>query len=250
MDYFVAKSYQEWQRMGDPYLANGKMYVAVRSPKGTTKNVRAYTEKEYLKMYPAATQSLPIGVNAQTAGPVVKNILGFAEGFIWIFKGNLDAADYWFSQSVECRYHVLWGWYVASTDTIPEDMPCCIESIKLPWDKVGNADGTLLPKDTVQNVVDGLRFGDSSSEFQGQIGDRLDLTVTLTRIIDLGENQFGSTSRIFCFVDAAANEYSWTTGVTKSWQVNDTLKMRGTVKQHDIIKGHKTTLLTRVTEVK
>ena len=216
----------------------------VRKPTGATKQVRAYTEMEYRKMYP--TDIPP--VVAQTAS--VKNVLGFQEGYIWIFKGDLDNAEYWFERTDVCRYHVSFGWYIVSIDNIPFDIPSCIESVKLPWEKVGNADGTLLPKATIQAAVDALRFGDSASEYQGNIGDRLDLSVTLTRVIDLGENQFGSTSRIYCFIDENQNEYSWTTGVSKNWLVNDQLKLRGTVKQHDIVKGVKFTMLTRVAEVK
>ena len=250
MEYYVAKSYQEWARETEPYEINGKMYVKVRKPTGTTKQVRAYTEAEYRRMYSAAAPSTPTGLSGQTQNPVVKDILGFKEGFIYIFKGDLDNAEYWFNKTPECRFHTQIGWYVVSTDTIPFDIPSCIESIKLPWEKVGNTDGTLLPKAAIQAALDELRFGESASQYQGEIGQRLDLTVALTRIIDLGENQFGSTSRIFCFIDADQNEYSWTTGVSKDWLVNDVLKIRGTVKQHDIVKGVKFTMLTRVMEVK
>ena len=247
MEYYVAKSYQEWARETEPYSANGKMYVVVRKPTGATKTVRAYTADEYAKMYGAAA---PITPTDETTKPKVKEVLGFQNGYIWIFKGDLDAADYWFERTPECRFHTQFGWYIMSTDNVPFDIPSCIESVRLPWEKIGNTDGTLLPKDAIQKVIDALRFGNSPSEYQGAIGDRLELSVSLTRIIDLGENQFGSTSRIFCFIDENQNEYSWTTGVAKSWLVGDTLKLRGTVKQHDIVKGVKFTMLTRVMEVK
>ena len=250
MEYYVAKTYTDWKRETEPFLANGKMYITVRKPTGATKNVRAYTEAEYRRMYPAAAPSLPAGLTAKTQGPIVKDILGFQNGYIYIFKGDLDNAEYWFNKTPEARFHTQFGWYIVSTDTIPFDIPSCIESIKLPWEEVGNADGTLLPKDIVQAAVDKLRFDNSNSEYQGNIGDRLDITVSLTRIIDLGENQFGSTSRIYCFIDENNNEYSWTTGVFKEWLVNDSLKLRGTVKKHDVVKGVKFTMLTRVSEVK
>lgn len=254
MEYYVAKSYQEWARECEPFEANGKMYVIVRKPTGTTKQVRAYTETEYCKMYPKDTCGSPVPQNGTTApaqnGPVVKNILGFQEGYIWIFKGDLDNADYWFEKTPECRFHTRFGWYIVSTESIPFDIPSCIESVKLPWEKIGRADGTLLPKDIVQAAIDELRFGNQPSQFQGSIGDRLDLTVYLRRVIDLGENQFGSSSRIYCFEDSAANQYSWTTGVNKDWLINDELHIRGTVKEHSTVKGVRFTLLTRVMEVK
>lgn len=247
MEYYVAKSYTDWKRETEPYEVSGKMYVMVRKPTGATKQVRAYTEAEYRRMYPAEA---PVITAVKPQGHIVKDILGFQKGYIYIFKGDLDNAEYWFNKTKECRYHTQFGWYIVSTDTIPFDIPSCIESVELPWEKVGNADGTLLPKATIQAAVDALRFGDSASEYQGNIGDRLDLSVTLTRVIDLGENQFGSTSRIYCFIDENQNEYSWTTGVSKDWLINDQLQLRGTVKQHDIVKGVKFTMLTRVAEVK
>ena len=253
MTYYVAKSYQEWARETEPYEANGKMYVVVRKPTGATKTVRAYTETEYCKMYgltSAEVSSTPSGETAKPQGHVVKDLLGFQRGYIYIFKGDLENAEYWFKRTKECRYHVIFGWYVVSTEEVPFDIPSCIQSVQLPWEKVGNADGTLLPKATIQAALDTLRYDDSPSEYQGNIGDRLDVSVTLTRVIDLGENAYGSTSRIFCFIDANENCYSWTTGVSKDWLVNDQLKLRGTVKQHDIVKGVKFTMLTRVMEVK
>lgn len=254
MEYYVAKSYQEWKRETEPYEANGKMYIVVRKPTGATKQVRAYTESEYRKMYPKDTCGslvLPDGISEPAqSGHVVKNILGFQKGYIWIFKGDLENAEYWFSKTPECRFHTKFGWYIVSTDTIPFDIPSCIESVQLPWEKVGNANGTLLPKSIVEAAVNEVRFGNHPSQYQGNIGDRLDLTLYLRRIIDLGENQFGSVSRIFCFEDQDANQYSWTTGVVKDWLVNDELHLRGTVKSHDVIKGIRFTILTRVMEVK
>ena len=254
MTYYVAKSYQEWARETEPYEANGKMYVVVRKPSGATKIVRAYTENEYRKMYHEDTCGspvLPAGTDEVAPNEhVVKNILGFQEGYIWIFKGDLENAEYWFSKTPECRFHNAFGWYIVSTDAIPFDIPSCIESVQLPWEKIGRPNGTLLPKDIVQAAIDEVRFGNQPSQYQGNIGDRLDLTLYLRRIIDLGENQFGSVSRIFCFEDQDANQYSWTTGVVKDWLVNDELHLRGTVKAHDLVKGVRFTILTRVMEVK
>jgi hypothetical protein len=250
MMYYVAKSYQEWERETEPYEANGKMYVVVRKPTGATKIVRAYTETEYRKMYPADVPPVSIVETAKPQGHVVKDLLGFQKGYIHIFKGDLENAEYWFKRTSVCRFHVILGWYIVSTDEIPFDIPSCIQSVQLPWEKVGNTDGTLLPKATIQAALDELRYDESPSQYQGIVGERLDLTVTLTRVIDLGENQYGSTSRIYCFIDANENCYSWTTGVSKDWIVNDSLKLRGTVKQHDIVKGVKYTMLTRVMEVK
>ncbi len=249
-EYYVAKTYADWPRETEPYEVNGRMYVKVKSPKGAIKQVRAYTENEYNKMYGKVVQSTTEALVAQDLyAPKVKNILGFQEGYVWIFKGDAQSADYWFSKTPECRYCMMWGWYIVSTDEIPADMPSCIEVVKLPWEKVGNADGALLPKSIITKAVESLIFTDDPSEFQGEIGDRIERKVVLTAAIELGETQFGS-QRLYCFEDTEKNQYAWKTGVSKDWEIGNEVSFKGTVKEHEIYKGVKRTVLTRVMEGK
>ena len=257
MEWYVAKSYQDWKRECEPFEANGKMYITVRKPTGATKNVRAYTEAEYRKMYGLATTqnnaaapSTQIGMNGQNArGLVVKEVLGFQDGYIWIFKGDLDNAAYWFEKTPECRFHIIFGWYIVSTESIPFDIPSCIESVQLPWEKIGNTDGTLLPKDIVEAAVNEIRYGGHPSQYQGTIGQRMELRLWVSRIIDLGENQYGRKT-LYIFEDERANQFTWNTGVAKTWHVGDEVLVRGTVKAHESYQGVRQTGLTRVQEVK
>lgn len=254
MEYFVAKSYSDWVRESDPFEDNKKMYVKVRNPKGGVKTVRAYNEKEYKKLYgePAVSPVLSISepmVVVNTGAPRVKEILGFQNGYIWIFKGDLDMAEYWFSKMPECRYHVIFGWYIVSQEEIPSNIPSCIQPVKLEWEKVGNADGTLLPKATIEQALEELIYGAHPSTHQGIIGERLERSVTLIDIVDMGETQYGS-NRMYIFEDNDSNVYTWKTGVTKDWEITHNVNLRGTVKEHEVYKGVKRTSLTRVMEVK
>lgn len=253
MEYFVAKSYKDWPRETGPYEINGKMYIKVRKPGGAVKQVRAYTEAEYSKMYPGETCASPVLPDGKTAQAQnlhrVKDILGFKDGYIYIFKGDLEHADYWFEKTPECRYHVIFGWYIASTDAIPFDIPSCIESIKLPWEKVGNTNGTLLPNGIVEAAVNELRYGGHPSQYQGSIGERLELKLWVNRIIDLGETRYG-TKQLYLFQDENSNEYAWNTGVKKPWSVGDEIHAKATVKSHDTYQGVRQTALTRLMEVK
>ena len=135
-----------------------------------------------------------------------------------------------------------------STETVPFDIPCCIESVKLPWEKVGNADGTLLPKSIIEAAINELRYGGHPSKYQGEVGQRLELKVWVTRILNLGDTQYG-TKYMYLFNDERENEYTWTTGVNKDWMVGDAVVIRGTVKAHDTYQGIAQTQLTRVSEV-
>ena len=249
-NYYVAKSYQEMNKLTEAYESNGKMYIKIRTPKGTEKEVRAYTETEYKRLY----KELPCGLDATPSvqikaptGPVVKNVLGFQEGYIWIFKGDLGNAEYWFEQTPECRYHVIFGWYIVSTDSIPFDIPSCIESVQLPWEKVGNTDGTLLPKGIVEAVINELRYGGHPSQFQGEIGSRLTLKLYLRQIETKPGNQYGP-QYIYTFEDENSNTFSWTTGVNKTWSIGDEIHCKAGVKSHDTVRGIRQTTLTRLME--
>ena len=48
----VAKSYQSLKQIGEPYYKNGKQYVVVLNENtGNKREVRWYTESEYVKLY-------------------------------------------------------------------------------------------------------------------------------------------------------------------------------------------------------
>lgn len=252
-NYYVAKSYQEWGKIGDVYESNGRMYLKVKNPKGTEKEVRAYSETEYRRLYkevpPCGNGAQPSVKVKAPAGPVVKNILGFQEGYIWIFKGDLERAEYWFEQTEVARYHVMFGWYIVSTDSVPFDIPSCIESVKLPWEKVGNTDGTLLPKGIIEAVLNEIRFGGHPSQFQGTVGSRLTLVLYLKQIETLPPTQYGAQT-IYTFEDRDANIFTWRTGVSKNWSLGDEIHCKAGVKSHDTVRGIRQTALTRLIEEK
>ena len=45
-NYYVAKSYQEWEKLTDAYEKDGRMYIKLRNPNGNEKEARA--EAEYV----------------------------------------------------------------------------------------------------------------------------------------------------------------------------------------------------------
>lgn len=251
MTYYVAKSYQEWERVNEPYEANGKMYVVVRKPTGATKIVRAYTENEYRKMYPKETCGSPvlpngIGEPAQSEY-VVKNILGFQEGYIWIFKGDLENAEYWFEKTPEARYSVKFGWYIVSTESIPFDIPSCISSVKLPWALIGNEDGTLKPDHIIKTVIDKLIYDEpASSQFVGKVGDRIEINIEVIQAIPLEQDHYGNKKTLHIFQDEESNEFVWITQA-KILTVGSKLRIRGTIKEHKVYRNKNQTILTRCT---
>lgn len=237
----VAKSYQTFTIEGEPYILSGKAYVNVRNPKtSAVKAVRWYTEKEYAKMYPKvkAIAAAP----ADSFKKTQKEVLGFDKGYITIFKGDTYSNLEWYQLSA-ARYTRWWGWYFPSNEPVPADVPN--EAVQLPWDAVGNEDGTLKNEDAVRIAVEALLYDASNSLYQGKIGDRLEVEITVQKVIKL-ENGFGSSNMMIMF-DNDGNEYVWTTAA-KCWPVGETKLIRGTVKEHRMYKNRCQTILTRCME--
>ena len=234
----VAKSYQNLEIVGDVFTSSGRQYVNVKLKSGKIKTVRWYSKSEYDKMYPAVSASPD-----RQFGPQ-KVALGFNNGYITIFKGdtynNLD----WFRLSI-ARYARWWGWYIASTDEIPADLPEGLVPVQITWDQVGQEDGYLKPDHLVKEVIESVIYEPSNSEHIGKIGERLELTLTVEKAIEL-EGAYGR-SMMHIMRDADGNLFVWTTAA-KNWSVGSEHRLRGTVKDHRVYRNEKQTVLSRCSE--
>lgn len=237
----VAKSFQSMKQLGEPFSENGKMYINVQNEKtGKSRKVRWYTEAEYAKMYSEKIEAPAKTFKSQ------KQVLGFEYGYVTIFKGDTYANLEWFQKSV-ARYCKWWGWYIVSTETVPFDLPCGLEPIQLPWDLVGEEDGYLKPDAEIKTAVDSILYDAGNSKFQGSIGDRLELDLEV--ISAHKRDGYYGEQTIHYMVDAAGNQYLWSTA-SKSWEVGDKRHIKGTVKDHKVIRNVETTVLTRCSLVK
>ena len=233
----VAKSYQSLEQIGEPFVSKGRQYIKVRTKSGAEKTVRWYNETEYLRMYPEDKESLEPTKRIKTE----KEVLGFSKGFITIFKGNTYEDKEYFKES-KARYARFWGWYFTSEDIIPDDIPEDVEPIKLPWELVGNEDGTLKFESEVTAAVESLVYEPDISEYQGEVGDRIDVILTVERAITL--DGFYGPSTMHVFRDYDGNCYVWTTAA-RSWEVDSEHHIAGTIKEHKLYKGVKQTILSR-----
>lgn len=240
----VAKSYQSLEVVGDVYTSSGRQYVQVRTKNGTLKQVRWYTEKEYAKMYPDEVKS-----TSHEGDPYFKTqkeVLGFDKGYITIFKGNTFEDKEYFKLS-SARYTRWWGWYFISTEELPSDIPEDVEPVRLDWELVGNEDGTLKPENVVIAAVESLVYEPDESEYQGEIGDKIEVIVTVEKAIPLDGYYGPSTMHIMRDYDG--NCYVWTTAA-RSWDAGTEHHIAGTIKELKQYKGTKQTVLTRCREVK
>lgn len=237
----VAKSFQSMTIINEPYMVNGKMYVQVKNEKtGNTRQVRWYTEEEYAKMYPEAK---PVDKNFFKPQ---KEVFGFDKGYITIFKGDTYANLEWFQKSI-ARYTRYWGWYIISTEEIPVDLPAGVDPIQLNWELVGNEDGSLKIESEVKRAVESLIYDEGISEYIGSIGERIEVTVTVTAAREL-DGYYGR-STMHTMEDEDGNVYVWTTGA-KNWTVGSIKTIKGTIKDHKTFRNVKQTILTRCMEVK
>ena len=219
----TAPSFANLERLSEPFEENGKEYILVKTKSGTTRKVRWYEE--------------PMKKIRST-----KEVLGFSKGYITIFKGDTYPVLEWFQQSV-ARYHNFWGWYIVSEDEVPEIIPAGVTPIQLKWEDVAFADeDQLRPESQIKEHIDSLMYDPSPSKWQGEVGDRLEKVLTVTKVIPI-EGYYGN-STMHIFSDPEENVYVWTTAA-KTLEVGKTYIIRGTIKQLSTYKNQKQTILTR-----
>ena len=230
----VAPSFQKLDLVGEPFTENNRQYICVRYPDGHTRKVRWYDTE------PAAAPSKASGLKKTRS---TKDVLGFSKGYITIFKGDTYPLLDWFRESV-ARFHNYWGWYIVSEDEVPADIPAGVTPVQLKWEDVAIVEQDTLKSETlVRQAVEALIYEPSPSEWQGQVGDRIDRTLTVVKVTPLEDGYYGP-STFFLFRDEYENEYCWTTA-SKSLGLGATYEVRGTIKQLSIYKGKKQTILTR-----
>lgn len=243
-NYYVAKRYTDYPRESEVYVVDGKMYINVRFKNNAVKPVRAYTQTEYQKLYPAAT----IEVKDPYYKPL-RDILGFGDkGYITIFDGNIEIVGDWFKANKDCRYHNTWGWYIVSDVEVPADLPYGITPIKLEWKNISTGPDTLRPKAAIiDHIVSLTTTPTSESEYVGTIGERIELTVSIEKVCQF-EGQYGF-SNYHVMKSTDGNVFIWNTA-SKNWGTGTIHHIRGTVKDFKEYNGIKETVLIRCSEVK
>ena len=239
----TAPSFQKMEIIGEPFvLDKGRQYVNVKNPNtGKLRQVRWYTDIEYAKLYPAVEPAVP-----RSADPYAKpqkEVLGFTKGYITIFKGDQEPHNDWFRASI-ARYTRWWGWYIISTEEVPEDLPFGLSPVRLDWSLVGTENGKLKIEKEVKEGVESVLYADATGEFVGSIGDRIEIDVVVEKAIELETNFGNSTMYIMSSGD---NRFIWTTSA-KQWPVGTEHHIRGTIKDHRKYKGENQNILTRCVE--
>lgn len=148
------------------------------------------------------------------------------------------------------KYHPCMGWYTPHWSLCPEldgytyqrilasDMVSFNEeTISLVW--IAPEQAKQLWSETINKPV-------SLSTWKGEVGDRIDLSVTIKSSFAM-EGFRGGTNYLYLMEDADGNVYKWITA--KVYECNKPYNFRATIKDHEEYKGVKQTVITRAVVV-
>ena len=235
----VARTYEKYEQLDEPFVESGKMYVHVKGPHGS-KKVRWYTDAERARMDKAA------GVTPKPKDIMnfnAKHAFGFDElGYITIYKGDVDEIEKWADSHHECvRRNLTFGIYTPSRLTI-KDLPATITPVRLKWDDISDGDTRMKPHDDVAQIVNKMTIDVkvSKSIFQGNKDNWIERVVTI-KSNKVVASRFGE-QHVHTMLDADENVYIWETS-TRDIPVGSTVRMKMKVKDHKTLKGVQTTIV-------
>ena len=222
----LAKNYEQYETVGEPFQSHQHWYQRINI-NGQITEARLYNDEEYEKMYPSNFAS-------------IKEQLGFQEETVSLIDGNTSAVKDWLGR-VGARYHKLLGWYIPSQEvdgTIPEG----ITLYPLSWKQISVNNKYLRPDNEVVEIISSIKYGASSSDFVGQVGDKISKVLRVKKVIKLN-TRYGETN-MHIMEDFDENIYVWITN-TRNLVEGQLYSVFGAVKAHEVYKGERRTILVR-----
>ena len=233
----VAKTYQSYETLGEPFQENKRWYVNITTTKGI-KKVRWYSDAEYTRMYPDDNPAKDLmDFNARHA-------FGFDEkGYITIYKGDPELIKRWVENDhTNIWYNLTFQYYTPSKFPTPKILNG-IEPIQLKWEDVMDHDDRMRPHEEITKMVNNLisvRTSSYAGTYQGEEGTWLEKEVVIKENL-AREDHFGEKHTHF-MCDAEGNTYVWETGA-KNLEVGMAVKLKMKVKAHKEINGEKCTVV-------
>lgn len=189
------------------------------------------------------------GENLKKAGFGQEEIDGVVTWVIYRVVGNtFDIKDQ--LKELGCKFKPSVGWYAPAALEGYEcqrltEKDVLKENVFIEWKDRDEVEPLWIERNRAAE--------ESPSQWVGQVGDRIDITVTIDRVF---ESQFQrnagwygtTTSYMYLMHDEAGNVYKWST--SKEYEEKETYHFRATVKDHVDYKGIKQTVITRATPVK
>lgn len=269
----VANSYKTDKLCGDPYFKDGKAYVKVlhecgrcggtghysydgrstvcyecRGAKRYPKEVRWYTDSEFASMARAQEKAKiqrqekrDAAIKAKKAAWPERN--GFKDGRTWVILGDTYSIKEELKEA-GCKFAGGLGWHC-----VPGSVEG-YEVVEIEIDEV--ADETEWgyewkeEKEIKAAVRAKMPKPESTSTFQGEIGQRITRSLKVIRVVDVSGRY---SSSMYVMEDEGGNVYIWFTSAV-DWEAGSSHVVTGTIKDHKEYNGIAQTILTRCRESK
>lgn len=234
---------------------DGSVCFGCRGTGYTCQTVRWYTDKEKAAQVRAAerrAEQSKIKQEARRIKFAARNAFGFGDaGYITLYKGDNEVLTKFFkSFTIDeeghrgAWYNLIFGWYTPSRITFNETLPEGVEAVRLDWETVHDPEDEenlqMRDNEWVIEYVQSLLHEPSKSEYQGEIGQWLEMDVTINKKVTL-DGRYGE-SYMHIMQDSNENVYVWTTG-SKSLDVDTRYHVKMKVKDHKEYKGTKQTIV-------
>lgn len=203
--------------------------------------------KEYTPEYAAKLEERRIAREKKKAPERNAKILkdnGFNEdGFMWIVLGDTYSIKEEL-KAAGAKFDRVFLWHLDHEDN---RYPCVKISIEDVAEK--NIVDLWILNDYVWEYIEDLRKKNapkSESEYVGEIGEKFDSDVVLSKIhtYETHFTYYGELNFIYKFKDQNDNTIIWKTS-NKDLEEGETYRIKGTIKEHSEYDGDKQTVLTR-----
>lgn len=242
----VAKSYEKYPIVGDPYEHDKRQYVRIQYP-CCKKSVCAKCGGigHYLKEVRwYETETITDRFDARRA------FLFGEQGFITIFKGDKAIIEKFFLDELPRyygRFNTIFGWFIGSDTPIPSNLPSEITPVRLTWEEVSDSQNKIINYDLIRELINLKFYRSVPSKFIGVINDKIEKDFLVVKVNK--ESGFrGSEAYVYFLEDEEHNSFLWKTSA-KKLDKDEIYHLKGSIKEHLIIDGVKTTILTRCREV-
>lgn len=222
----LAKNYQQYETIGEPYEAHGYWYQKINI-NGQITEARLYNDAEYEKMYPS--NLIPI-----------REQLGFTDGAVSLIGGNVSAVKDWLNE-IGAKYNKLFGWYLP-VEELDGVIPEGITLYPLLWSEISQNNKYLRPDEEIVEIVSSKKFGKSTSQYVGEVGQKITTNLLIKKVIELN-TRYGKTN-MHIMEDNDKNIFIWITNA-RNLVEGQTYTVTGEIKEHETYKGEKRNVLKR-----
>ena len=152
-------------------------------------------------------------------------------------------------KSLGCKFNYTFGWHA---DHDIEGYQTLVLDLKDFYDVDEYGIYSRGNFDKISDYIDKANRPESeevsSSEYVGQVGDKIEIKVELINIVSYKTYIYGREiwNDLYLFRDEQGNEYKWNTQSICELSKGDVASIKATIKEHSEYKGTKQTVLTRV----